>query len=508
MGNLPGSPAASMTSALQRPLDLPRLVMRRASWVALGAWLLMLVLGLQRAGLDMEQEVAAARTMAELVSRLAQPSSTSDADFIAALQRVLQTQAPRHLSLTVHDADSDVRLTTADDEPLTPPLSWLVHLHRALVPTHEPAPVSWPLRRDGGRLWTVTVRVSHESERAEAVTNLAALLALGALGSVALLLAMGWNVHRAFSPMRSLLGAIAALRDDDAQALRALPPMPIGELQAIASALRELAGALEAAERQRRALSQQVLTLQEDERQRIARELHDEFGQRLTALRADAAWLSHRVASDAQAQRVVATMSDQCEALQSEIRLLLRRLSPTGGSEGAADLLRLQRLLEDLIAAWNASPGQAVRFELVLLANDGQGHALAWPAAEQARSCALPHELCLALYRISQEALTNVARHAEASRATLQLTLQQRAEGDLLQWQVSDDGSGLDSLQVALQRGNGLAGIRQRVWALGSDLECNAARAVASGSCGLCLRALFRLPTTHSPEVIDGFVPA
>jgi two-component system sensor histidine kinase UhpB len=482
--------------------------MRRAGWVALGAWLLMLALGLERAGLDMEREVAAARTMAELVSRLAQPSTTSDADFIAALQRILQAQAPRHLSLAVRDADGAVRLSTADDEPSTPPMSWLVQLHRALAPVHEPAPVSWPLPRDGGRVWTVTVRVSHASERAEAVTNLAALLALGALGSVALLLAMAWNVQRAFRPMRSLLGAIAALRDDDAEALRALPPMPIGELQAIASALRELAGTLEATERQRRALSQQVLTLQEDERQRIARELHDEFAQRLTALRADAAWLSHRVAGDALAHGVVATMSDQCQALQSEIRLLLMRLSPTGGSEDAADLLRLQRLLEDLVAAWNASPGQAARFELVLLANDGQGRALAWPAAEQARSCALPHELCLALYRISQEALTNVARHAGASRAKLQLTLQRRVDGDLLQWQVSDDGSGLGSLQLALQRGNGLAGIRQRVWALGSDLECDSARPVANGAAGVCLRALFRLPTTHSPEAIDGFVPA
>ena len=497
----------SMTSPQPQPLDLPRLVMRRAGWVALGAWLLMLVLGLERVGLDMEREVAAARTTAELVSRLAQPSTSSDADFVAALQRMVQAQAPRHLSLAVRDGDGAVRLATVDDEASTPPLSWLVRLHRSLAPTDEPAPVSWPLQRDGGRVWTVTVSVSHASERAEAVTNLVALLALGALGSAALLLAMGWNVRRAFRPMHSLLGAIAALRDDDARALRALPPMPIGELQAIASALRELAAALEATEQQRRALSQQVLTLQEDERQRIARELHDEFGQRLTALRADAAWLSHRLASDAQALAVLATMSDQCEALQAEIRSLLMRLSPTGGSAGAADLLRLQLLLEDLVAAWNASPGRTVHFELILGATDGRGRAQAWPASEQARTCALPHELCLALYRISQEALTNVARHAGASRAELRLTLQQRMDGDLLQWQVSDDGAGLGSLQIALQRGNGLAGIRQRVWALGADLECDAARAVANESCGLCLRALFRLPRRESPKVIDGLVP-
>jgi two-component system sensor histidine kinase UhpB len=97
----------------------------------------------------------------------------------------------------------------------------------------------------------------------------------------------------------------------------------------------------------------------------------------------------------------------------------------------------------------------------------------------------------LTIYRVVQEALTNVARHAGASQATLQLTLQRRPDGDTLQWQVSDDGAGLGSLQIALQRGNGLAGIRQRVWALGSDLECDPARDGAAP--GVCLRARFRL---------------
>jgi two-component system sensor histidine kinase UhpB len=101
--------------------------------------------------------------------------------------------------------------------------------------------------------------------------------------------------------------------------------------------------------------------------------------------------------------------------------------------------------------------------------------------------------LCLALYRISQEALTNVARHANASRASLQLTLHRGDDGDSLQWQVSDDGAGLGSLQVALQRGNGLAGIRQRVWALGSDLECEPASAASAEHAGVCLRARFRM---------------
>ena len=296
--------------------------------------------------------------------------------------------------------------------------------------------------------------------------------------------------------MHSLLQAIAALRNDDAHVLRALPAMPIGELQSIAAALRELADALEAAEKQRRALSAQVLTLQEDERQRIARELHDEFGQRLTALRADAAWLVRRVGPDAQARGVVGAMAAQCEALQHEIRSLLTRLSPVGG-DGPADLLRLQRLLEALVQAWNTLPGQAVHFALVLETRlsttaRGRGRPRACGCVGVAARVvpgAVPDQPRGADQR--RAACPRVARHAAAHAAS-------GDDGDSLQWQVSDDGAGLGSLQVALQRGNGLAGIRQRVWAFGSDLECGPARAATPASAGVCLRARFRISGTVS----------
>jgi two-component system sensor histidine kinase UhpB len=490
-------PVTPMTSSIARPLDLPRVVMRRAAWVALAAWLLVLALGLQRAGVDMEQEVAAAQTMAELVATLAQPGPRSDAQWLLELQRVLQGGPTRHLSLSVRDAKGRVLFTSGDDAPLAPPLAWLVSLHRTLLSVHEPAPVSWALRRLEGPPWMVQVSVSHDSERAEAVGNLAAMLGMVALGSVALLLAMAWNVRRSFAPMHTLLQAIGSLREGDARGLRALPTMPNRELQAIAAALRELADALDGAERQRRALSQQVLTLQDDERQRIARELHDEFGQRLTALRADAAWLSKRLLGDAAGGRVVQAMATQCEALQSEIRALLHRLQPSHDDASATShLLNLQRQLEALVHAWSASPGPAVRFELALVAHDAGGRMLPWPDADEARALVLPRELAHALYRNSQEALTNVARHAQATHAMLRLTLQRRADGDLLQWQVGDDGRGLGEFADALQRGNGLAGIRQRVWALGGDLECDASR-------GVCLRASFRIGAMPAWGVAD-----
>lgn len=482
------------------PLDLPRLLMRRAGWVALAAWLLMLLVGLQRASFDMQQEAAAADTMAKLVARLAQPSMASDGELIGELRRIVSEQAPRHAALTVRDADGAVLLATDGADAMPPPVSRLVQWHRALWPTSESSPASWRVPRPGGRAWTVTVAASQDSERAEAVIDLASLLGLGALGSLALLWAMRGSVHRSLAPLHSLLRAIGALRDDDARALRALPTMPVGELQAITVALRELAGALEEAERQRRALSRQVSTLQEEERQRLARELHDEFGQRLTAMRADVAWLAQRVADDAQESAVVRAMSAQCEALHADVRSLLTRLRPADVGGDAADLWALQQMLETLVRAWNASPGRAPRFGLVLRACDPGDRPLPWPDRQRAGELALPAGLGLALYRISQEALTNVARHAGASQAMLQLTLQHRADGDALQWQVSDDGAGLGSLQVALLRGNGLAGIRQRVWSLGADLECDP----QAGAGGVCLRARFALPGLTSGRAAHG----
>lgn len=471
-------------------MDLPRLVMRRAVWVALAAWLCVLAVGLHRAGLDMQREAAAADTLARLGRLLTLAShEPDDARVLAEMRQLLQAAPLRHLSLQVRGDRAALLIGPDPDASPAPPLSWLLHWHRAWVPAPDALPVRWSVPRDAGRMWIVELKPSYESERIEAIENLVQLLLLAAAGSVALLIAMGWNVRHAFKPMRALLQAIGSMRAGDATAMQRLPAMPIAELQSIGAALGELGLALEAAEQQRRALSRQVLTLQEDERQRIARELHDEFGQRLTALRANAAWLARHLDGDARAVQVVQEMAAQCARLQAEIRALLDRLQPQILEAGSpATLLKLQCLLDDLVRAWNATPAAGVRFTLDLRALASHGTPEPWPDAAQADALALPPALVLALYRISQEALTNVARHAHASSASLQLTLAHQADPPVLQWQVSDDGAGLGSLQVALQRGNGLAGIRQRVWAFGGDLACEDAPR------GLRLRASFAIP--------------
>ncbi|MGE4049560.1 MAG: sensor histidine kinase, partial [Piscinibacter sp.] len=175
-------------------------------------------------------------------------------------------------------------------------------------------------------------------------------------------------------------------------------------------------------------------------------------------------------------QPVVQGMSEQCAAIQSDVRNLLARLQPLAGAGEAITVATLAELLGGLADGWRRSASGALRVHLDIDA----------PAQRT-----LPHDLALALYRISQEALTNVARHAQASE--VRLSLRWPDGGDAIEWSVADDGIGLPDGDAALRRGNGLAGIKERVWAFGGDLSLRAARP-GSGRPGLRLSAVLGVP--------------
>ena len=486
-------PPASPPSA---PLDLPRLVMRRAGLVGVLVLLLAVVLGLARMGDDIDDEVDAAMTLAAVMARLGQLGQTDDRSALEAL-RAMQAEHPlRHLALQVHAQDGTLLLGPPPPAPAPAPWRWLLQLHQTWLSAPDDRRVAWPVPRADGSRWTVSLAASHDSERREAMGSLLDMLALLLLCVGGLLAVMHWNVRRALAPVGRLLQAIAGIEGHDARQVQALPPMPTRELESLAAALRHLGHALDQAEAQRRQLSQQVLTLQEDERTRLARDLHDEFGQRLTALRVDAAWLARQVAGDVRLQQVVDGMAQQCALVQADIRSLLTRLQPFGPPDvpagpdaaPAESLARGLALLQPLVDSWQGSgpePGLACSLGLAWQGADGQ--PLPWPGEDEALALWLPRPLWLALYRISQEALTNVARHAGARHAGLRLTLRGgRQPGDALQidWMAWDDGIGLPptagaavgqpQAQAVLPRGNGLAGLQERVWAQGGTLQCDA----------------------------------
>ena len=517
------------------PLALPRLVMQRAGMVALVVLLLALALGLARMHTDIDDEFDAAASLAHLVAGLGSLAQAGDSQALAGLASLRGASTrhpPRHLLLQVQAADGSLLLAPPAAAPDTAVLRWLLAWHRQWLPGPQAQQRVWPLARPDGSHWTVTLLASHESERREALLNLLGTLGLLLACITGLLLVMRWNVQHALAPLDHLLGAISGIQGRDTRAVQALPLMPSGEMEAIAGALRQLGQALDQAEARRRLLSQQVLTLQEDERSRLARELHDEFGQRLTALRVDTAWLARRLVGQPDAAQVLAGMDAQCQHIQQDIRSLLSRLQPFGpdaagpaaswpisagpvalwpvtdrplqdgppadppadaGSAAAAgarttglhqsqsqsqSLARLAALLQALVAGWGQTgDAAATRYRIRLLAQNAAGQPQPWPDAALADGLRLPQALALALYRISQEALTNVARHARARQALLQLVLQgplQPGAALRIHWSVQDDGCGLGLPAAAQQRGNGISGLRERVWAQGGALQFGA----------------------------------
>lgn len=443
-------------------MDLPRRVMRRAMAVAVLTLLGALALGLARTDADIDGEVQAAMSLAAAMSRLTQASSLSDAELIAVLQAREGETPLRHLSLALRDGAGRLLLGRLQGPESSRLVEALTDLHRRWRPGTEVQPVTWPLPRPGREPWTLTLAAQRDSERREAVAYLGSLLGVLLLGMALMLAVMSWNVRAAFRPLQGLLAAIGRIQAGDPAAARAIPAMPTGELEQIATALRALGQALDVAQAERRMLGHKVQSLQEEERMRLSRELHDEFGQRLTAIRIDAAWLAQRLRELPDVQPVVQGMAEQCAAIQNDVRGLLARLQPLGGAAEADQPIpvdALTELLQGLAGGWRTSALGALQVGLEMSA----GH-----------DRTLPRDLALALYRITQEALTNVARHSQATNVEVRIAWP--GDAPAVEWSVSDDGVGLADSDAALRRGNGLAGIKERVWAFGGDLQLKAAK--------------------------------
>jgi signal transduction histidine kinase len=210
----------------------------------------------------------------------------------------------------------------------------------------------------------------------------------------------------------------------------------------------------------RRQLYQQAVRAQEEERHRIARELHDQAGQSLTALSFGLAALRDTLpeANGAKPSERVEELQRLTERVMDELQQLTSRLRPA-----ALDELGLVPALVSYADRCSA------RFALVVDVEISGHQRRLSPEAETA------------LYRIAQEGVTNVVKHAHAHRVVITLEFTPQAV-DLSVW---DDGVGMDvetACQAAVHgKGWGLAGIRERAQLLGGSLEIQAA--LGAGSC-------------------------
>ena len=209
----------------------------------------------------------------------------------------------------------------------------------------------------------------------------------------------------------------------------------------------------------------------EEERRRIARELHDEFGQALTGLKFDLAWFGRTLAQSPAPTggedllNRVQSMSGSVDALLESVRAKAASLRPA-----MLDDLGLVPALECL----------ATTFQ------DRMDAHCAIDVAPELLSITLPSEVSAALFRIAQELLTNVMRHAAASQVQIRLY----QDGGTVTLEVIDNGKGITNERMTRPQSFGLRGMQERASLLGGRFHIE-------GESGVGTRAYASLPVTE-----------
>lgn len=274
---------------------------------------------------------------------------------------------------------------------------------------------------------------------------------------VALAAAVSALVHitlgRAFKSVSHILRGMEDIEQGDYG--KRLPHFEPLEFDRISAAFNRMASKLEKSRDDNQALTRHSLQLQEEERRYLAQELHDEFGQSLSAIKAMAASLrnasdegaksntlnaiagemrvGNNLKADAEPAQII---MDQCDRLFGVVRGMMRSLHPLMLEE-----LGLIPSLQDMLENWRARhPEIDLRF---ILDND----------VEEFVGSAKIH-----LFRIVQEGLTNISKHAEARNVRVGVIL---TEDDCIDMEVSDDGKGFDP--TSPRTGFGLHGIHERL---------------------------------------------
>ena len=195
-----------------------------------------------------------------------------------------------------------------------------------------------------------------------------------------------------------------------------------------------------------RDLSARVLEAREDEKTLLARELHDELGQLLTALKMDLAWLRERLPQEEELLEKARDMGEMLDKTVSSTRRISADLRPL-----MLDDLGLADAAGWLVDDFAKRSGVEARLEL------GAG-----PGFEN-----MSKAVATAVYRALQESLTNIARHSGAQSAWVLLAV----EDGTVHFEVEDNGRGIAPEELAKARSLGLKGMRERITHLGGSLE-------------------------------------
>ncbi|HEY4342216.1 MAG TPA: histidine kinase [Steroidobacteraceae bacterium] len=360
------------------------------------------------------------------------------AALVAAAGAVRAAQPLRHVRITLQDAAGRPVVATAVDATRG---GWLAS---ELAEGSSRAQLRYPLVWSGVSLGALRVsadprsEVSEIEDRVESDVLLLVMVILAMAGAVYIM------VRRGLRPVAQIQSALSQLQSG-ALTTR-LPHFRLKDLDDISDSFNHCAQALQSAAAQRRTLNLRLIAVEEEERRRLARELHDELGQCLTAVKVDAAFMEREACGVL--PRVVTCAHGVGEVIDSVMALtrsMLTRLRPH-----ELETVGLKGTLQDLVSGWQARV--ADRFSCSL--------------QFEGPVDSLSPQLNITVYRLIQECLTNAVRHSRARAIAILV----KVDAGRVELRVGESEVAPGAVPD-VSGGTGLDGMRERVAAQGGALQ-------------------------------------
>ncbi len=363
-------------------------------------------------------------------------TTPSESDWRFELNALKET---RHLSIQLKKPSGEIINLSSKQHKTqteTKPPNWFINLVGGHYPKAERQLIS-----SSGEHITLVLMANPLDEITEVWQESLAFFSVIFILTLFTFLAIQGVFSQAIKAIAIIVDALKDIETGHYQQL--FPEFSSREFSSIAKAINHMTTVLDEAQQQNRALTHHSLAIQEAERQRLAQELHDELGQSLTAIKVMAVTATHEKAN---VLEIAESISNICDHLMQVVRSMMHHLHPLSLSE-----LGLKATLEDLVHHY------AVRHpELTLdLTCDNQVDDL-----EQA--------ITIQLYRIVQECLTNIVRHAQADKVTIDLAIQKNPEqAKQIRLQIRDNGQGCSA--ASIKSGFGVLSMRERINSLGGE---------------------------------------
>ncbi len=355
------------------------------------------------------------------------------------LSRFSALRQTRHLSIELRKPDGQLlhfagEANSNDSEQMPP--SWFVHWVQADYPE-----VEHQLQTHDGKVLTLIIKAQPLDEITEVWEESLGFFASISLMTLLTFLAVNLVFNKALKSIAVIVDGLRLI--ETGRYRHKLPLFATEEFDNIAMAINHMTGELEKTQQENRALTQHSLAIQEEERQRLSQELHDEFGQSLTAIKVMAVTAAQQ---QTDVQKITASITAICDHLVAVVRNMMQQLHPLVLTE-----LGLKATLEEMVNHWSErNPG----LDLTIHCSD---------AVDK-----LERNITIQVFRVIQESLTNVIRHAEARHVTIELGIDNQPQ-PVLRLAVNDDGQGCDLRAVS--RGFGLLGMRERIKSLDGELS-------------------------------------